>query len=54
MFINEAKLANISVDVELSVPGPGRWGDVGLLGQEVDRLEVVGGLHGLNRLPLAY
>jgi hypothetical protein len=54
MFVDEAKLAHISVNVELSVAGAGGWGHIGLLGQEAHRLEVVGGLHGINRLPLAY
>ena len=53
MFIDEAKLAHISIDVKFPVSGSCWWGNIGLLGQEIHCLEVVRGLHGVNRLPVA-
>lgn len=54
MFIDETELSDITVDIKLPVAGAGGWGDIGLLGQKVHRLEVVGGFHGVNRLPMAF
>lgn len=54
VFIDETELSDVAVDVKLPVAGAGRWGDIGLLGQKVHRLEVVGGFHGVNRLPMAF
>lgn len=54
VFIDKAELSDVTVDVKLPVAGAGGWGDIGLLGQKVHRLEVVGGFHGVNRLPMAF
>lgn len=54
VFIDETELSDVAVDVKLPVAGAGGWGDIGLLGQKVHRLEVVGGFHGVNRLPMAF